>query len=111
MGHLKVLLMSKVQPNEITVPFRSIQPGGRQGDRLDEIWTSAILRWTGYISQILAKVKVWPLVLVVACDVDLTPKLSVVLQRPWTSSDMQLKKFSQKKRLRCQYCSDVLALA
>ena len=27
-----------------TVPFRSIRPGGGQGDRLDEIWTSAILR-------------------------------------------------------------------
>ena len=64
---------------------------GGQGDRLDEIWTSAILRWTGDISQNSAKVNVWPLVLVVACDAELTPELSVILQRPWTSSDMQLK--------------------
>jgi len=64
---------------------------GGTGDRLDEIWTSAILRWTGDISQNSAKVKVRPLVLVVACDAELTPELSVILQRPWTSSDMQLK--------------------
>ena len=74
-----------------TVPFRSIRPGGGQGDRLDEIWTSAILRWTGDISQNSAKVNIRPLVLVVACDAELTPELSVVLQRQWTSSDMQLK--------------------
>jgi len=30
--------------SKITVPFRSIRPGGGQGDRLAAIWTSAILR-------------------------------------------------------------------
>jgi len=73
-----------------TISFNSARGG--QGDRLDEIWTSAILRWTGDISQNSAKVKVRPLVLVVlACDAELTPELSVILQRQWTSSDMQLK--------------------
>jgi len=54
-----------------TISFNSARGG--TGDRLDEIWTSAILRWTGDISQNSAKVNVRPLVLVVACDAELTP--------------------------------------
>ena len=64
----------------ISVPFRSIRPGGGQGDRLAEIWTSAILRVDrGHLPD-SAKVKVRPLVLlvVVVRDAELTPELSVI---------------------------------